>query len=450
MLDGLLARGEGKTLEFKEILNEGILKTIIAFANTSGGQIIIGVKDNPRSVIGLANSLREEERLANMIADKIEPLLVPDIEILSYRTKELIVVRVPHAAGPFYLKSEGAEKGVYTRVGSTNRRVDQTMLSALRLFASNLTYDELPTLKGEIDWDLVKEVFGWINKKPNEKTCEMLGIFSSRSGHVTPTIGGVLLFDKNRFVLLPDSIIRCARFEGTTKEKILDHIDIQAPLPFAVEEIIRFIERNTQKQAKIGEIFREDIHEYPPLIVREAVMNAILHADYSLQGCHIQIAIFNDRIEITNPGGFPFGQTLEKALAGFSKLRNRVLGRVFRELNMIEQWGSGIQRMFGICERQGIKLPEIVEMDHQFRVTLFSKRVKKPKSSGWQEVLIKHLKKEKVVATKAAAKVWNISDRASRDRLKIMQEEGILRRVATSEKDPRAVFILNESISSQN
>ncbi len=446
MLDGFLAHGEGKILEFKENANsiDGIVKTVIAFANTAGGTLIIGIRDKTREVVGVANSLREEERLASAITDSVMPLLVPDIEIYSYRERELIVIRVPHAAGPYYLKAEGSEKGVYIRFGSTNRKADREMVSSLRLFASNLTYDELPLPKGEVDWESVKKAFSWVKKRPTEKTCEMLGVFSSRSGRLSPTIGGVLLFDLGRLKLLPDSTVRCARFSGTTKERILDQIEIETPLPFAIQEAIQFIERNTRLEGKIGRVLREDIPEYPPFVIREAVINAFLHSDYSMKGCHIQIAIFDERIEITNPGGFPFGQTLEKALAGFSLLRNRVIGRVFRELNLIEQWGSGLQRMFSICHRQGLKLPEIVELNNQCRITLFSTRIKKAKQLPWVEILVRYLKKEKFINTKTAAKVWEVSDRAARDRLKIMLEEGLLQRIATSEKDPRAIFVLRK------
>lgn len=454
MLDGILAHGEGKTLEFKENANslDGIIKTIIGFANTAGGILIVGIRDKTREVIGVRNALLEEERLANAIADCVAPLLVPDIEVQSFRDRELIILRVPHVAGPFYLKSEGPEKGVYIRFGSTNRKADQEMVSLLKLFASNLTYDELPSPKGEVDWELVKKAFSCVKKRPSEKTCEMLGVFSSRPGQLNstklyPTIGGILLFDPNRLKSFPDSTVRCARFGGTTKEKIIDQNEIELPLPFAIEEVIRFIERNTRVEGKIGRIQREDIPEYPPLVIREAIINAFLHTDYSMKGCHIQIAIFEDRIEITNPGGFPFGQTLEKALAGFSRLRNRVLGRVFRELNLIEQWGSGIQRMFAICERQGLKTPEIAELNNQFRLILFSKRIKKTRQLPEREILIKHLKKEKIVTTKTAADIWKISTRAARDRLRVMLDEGVLRRIATSEKDPRAIFVLNESIN---
>jgi predicted HTH transcriptional regulator len=449
MLEDLLACDESKILEFKENTTspDGIIKSIIAFANTAGGTLIVGVKDKTREVIGVSNILHEEERLTNIIADCVAPLLMPDVEIHSWRDRELIIIRVPHAAGPFYLKSEGPEKGVYVRFGSTNRRADQEMLSLLKLFATNLTYDELSVSRGKIDADLLRRAFSWVQKQPSDKNCEMLGIFSNRSGQLHPTIGGVLLFDSDRLALFPDSLIRCARFEGVTKEKIIDHVEIDLPITFAIDEIIRFIERNTRIEAKIGRLHRENIAEYPPVIIREAVINAVLHADYSMKGCHIQIAIFDNRIEIINPGGFPFGQTLEKAKAGFSRLRNRVIGRVFRELNLIEQWGSGIQRMYVTCERQGIKLPEIIEFNNQFRLTLFSERVQKVLQSPWIEILTTYLKEEKSVSTKQASILWNVTDRTARDRLRVMLSEGIIRRLATSHKDPKAVFVLSESNS---
>lgn len=444
MLDDYLSQPESKLLEFKENAKNlnGIIKTIIAFANTAGGILIIGVQDKTKEILGIPNVLKEEERLASAIVDSIAPLLVPDIEIHTSRERELIIVRVPHAAGPFYLKSEGPEKGVYIRFGSTNRVADQEMFSALKLFSMNLTFDELPQIKGRIDWPFAKNAFKRVKKNITEKTAENLGIVSTHSGKSYPTTGGILLFGANRLELFPDSIIRCARFAGSTREKILDQTEIVSYLPVAVQEAITFVNRNTKLEGRIGKIVRKDIAEYPPLAMREGIINALLHADYSMKGCHIQIAIFEGRTEITNPGGLPFGQTMQKALSGFSRLRNRVLGRVFRELNLIEQWGSGLQRIIAVCQRQGLKPPEFEEFNNQFRLTLFSTRVEKITLHPWEEKLIEHLKITKSITPQEVAKLWKISDRGARTRLKIMIEGGIIQRIGTSTKDPRAKFIL--------
>src|SRR3990167_8095704 len=137
MIEQLLAENEGKTIEFKETARSlaGIMKTVVAFANSAGGVIVIGVKDKTKELVGLPQILSEEERLANAITDNILPLLTPDIEIQSIRGKELLNNLVSHRIGPNYLKSEGPERGVLVGFGSTIRSFDAEMLHSLRLLA---------------------------------------------------------------------------------------------------------------------------------------------------------------------------------------------------------------------------------------------------------------------------------------------------------------------------
>ncbi|MBS0622300.1 MAG: putative DNA binding domain-containing protein [Verrucomicrobia bacterium] len=443
MINEYLAQHEGKTLEFKENGRSlaNVIKTIISFANTAGGLLIIGVKDKTKEVIGVLHPLQEEERIANAINDSIAPLIVPDIEIHTYRDRELIIIRVPHAAGPFYLKTAGPERGVYIRFGSTNRIADDELLNSLKLFAENRTYDELPSPKGILDEKAIKTSFEIVKKHPTQKHLEALNILTEHFYKQIPTVGGILLFGSNRSRLYPDALIRCARFRGITKEKIIDQQDFSSHLPVVIHEILSFIAKNTFLEGVIGKIHREDLPEYPTFALREAVINAILHADYSVKGCNIQIAIFDDRIEITNPGGLPFGQTIQKALAGFSKLRNRVIGRVFRELNLIEQWGSGLQRILELCKKEGLKPPLIEEHNNQFRLILYGKRTERRQLLEWEQILLGYLEEHKSVSTKTAAKIWNVSDRTARTRLKTLITSGRLQRIATSEKDPFAIFV---------
>jgi ATP-dependent DNA helicase RecG len=443
MIEQLLAQNEGKTIEFKETARSlsGIMKTVVAFANSAGGVIVVGVKDKTKELIGLPQILSEEERLANAITDSILPLLTPDIEIQSSRGKELLIIRVSHGIGPYYLKSEGPERGVYVRFGSTNRSVDAEMLDSLRLLAKKISYDELPHPHGKLDMEVIKKVFEWVGKRPTAQALENLGIETSRSGKKYPTNGGVLLFGSNRLQLFPDSLIRCARFAGSNREKILDQTDINASLPLAADLIIAFIERNISKEGRIGRMLREDIPQYPSVAIREAVINALLHTDYAMTGCHIQIAVFDNRIEFTNPGGLPFGQTIEKALTGSSRIRNRVIARVFRELRLIEQWGSGFRRMIEACRNQGLKPPLMEEMNNQFRLILYSEQVEAVVLSSWAEKLLDYLKKENAVSAKTAVKLWNVSSRTARNRLKQLQQQGIIVRIGTSENDPGAIYI---------
>jgi ATP-dependent DNA helicase RecG len=447
-IENLLHQNEGKTLEFKEntIPLERIVKTVIAFSNTAGGTIIIGVRDKTKEIIGVPNALKEEERITNAVANSITPLLMPDIEIKTYRSKELILIHVYHAIGPYYLKSEGANRGTYVRFGSTNRVADRDMINGLRLLARNLSFDELPHLQDrKVDLDMItlKRLFEDVGKDIDEQKCEALGLLVSQSGKLYASYGGILFCSKQKNILFPDAIIQCARFAGTDKVHFLDHLDIDTYLPLAVEPAIAFIKKHISIRSEIGSVQRVDISQYPLVALREAIVNALVHADYSMRGISTTIAIFDDRIEITNPGGLTPGLTLEQALAGSSRLRNRVIGRAFKELKIIEQWGTGIKRMREACQQQGLQMPHFEEIFNQFRVTLYSTPESKPIFRPWQKKLIEHLRAHGRISPKEAALLWNISPRTTREKLKQMADLGFIQKAGTSTQDPYAVYTLS-------
>lgn len=126
MIEDLLKQKKGKTLEFKENTNslERIIKTVIAFANTAGGPILIGIKDKTHDVVGIKNIIKEEEKIANAIADSIYPIIMPSLQFFTWRKKDILMINVPHSIGPHYLKSKGYKNGIYIRLGSTNRIAD--------------------------------------------------------------------------------------------------------------------------------------------------------------------------------------------------------------------------------------------------------------------------------------------------------------------------------------
>ena len=175
-----LHQPEGRTLEFKENCNnmQGIIKSVIAFANTAGGVLVIGVRDQTREIIGVEDPLAQEERLTSVISDSIAPLILPDIDIQTVKNRELLVIMVPHTAGPFFLKGKGEEEGVYVRFGSTNRKADGELLLSLRLVARNRTFDESPQPGGRIDEPTVEKTFK-----------ELDGAIHSDSWHLHRTSG---------------------------------------------------------------------------------------------------------------------------------------------------------------------------------------------------------------------------------------------------------------------
>ncbi len=447
IIEELLAKSENKTLEFKESTQalSGIIKTIIAFANTAGGTLVIGIQDKTKEIVGLGNPLIEEERLASAISDSISPLLVPDIAIHTYRNKELILIQVPHVAGPFYLKSAGPENGVLIRFGSTNRVVDREMLQVLRDYARNTYFDEKPCLKSQeddLDWEIIKKIFQDADKKITAHHAQSISMLIQYGNKVYPSNGAAILFAKNHLQLFPEAMIRCARFLGEDKVTFLDQLEIETYLPLAIEEAIKFIRRNTTMAAQIGEVRRVDIPEYPPEAIREAIINAVVHADYAMRGSTITITIFDNRIEIANPGGLMLGLTLEKALNGFSRVRNRVIAKVFRELKLIEKWGTGLKRIQDACHKHGLESPLFEELSNHFRVTLYSKANRQPILKPWQQDIVRELKKKKRMSTQEAAQILEVTPRNARLKLKSLVDAGVVKKVGTSANDPHSGYVL--------
>jgi predicted HTH transcriptional regulator len=174
---------------------------------------------------------------------------------------------------------------------------------------------------------------------------ETLRLLTVHQSRLVPTVGGVLLFGKHRERDFPDAWIQAGRFAGEDKSRIIDHVEIHALPVRAVEEAIAFVTKHSVHGAEIGAVRRVERWSVPPAAVREAVINAVVHADYAQRGAPIRVAMFDDRLEVESPGLLPFGLTIEDLPQGVSKLRNRVIGRVFHALGLIEQWGSGIQRI---------------------------------------------------------------------------------------------------------
>ncbi len=449
-VEELLTRPEGKTLEFKQDLSapKNIVKTLTAFANTAGGVLLIGIEDGSKAVLGVEHPLDEEERLCNLVADSIEPRLVPSVEMVHWEGRTLLAVEVyPSSLRPHWLKSLGMENGVLVRVGSTNRKADGPLTAELRRSALNIPYDEeaMPDLNPEaLDFRVASGLFAGL-RQWNEQTPETLHLITRHQGRLVPTVGGVLLFGNRRAEFFPDSWIQCGRFGGTDKARILDQRDIRTHLPLALHEAFEFVRKHASRAAEFGELRRKDIWDVPLEAVREALTNAIVHADYSQTGAPIRLAMYDDRLEIENPGLLAGGLTISDVQAGVSKLRNRVIGRVFKELNLIEQWGSGFQRMAASCREIGLPEPTLEEVAFRFRVTfrLQSVAAQPQRDDTDRKImeLIRASEAEGGASTQSLSQAVGISARAMRERLARLVKVGRIVAVGKSAYDPKRRYL---------
>ena len=449
LLDAL-RRPEGKTLEFKRDLSspDGLLRTVVSFANTAGGVVLVGVEDRTRNVRGISDPFALEERIASLITDSIVPRLLPDLEILAYRKTHVVAVQVhPSPARPHHLVRAGVQAGTYVRVGSTNRRADDALIAEMRRFARGEAFDEraMPALNSEaIDFRAASESFASV-RRLGKKDLETLRLVTEHQGRRVPTAGGILLFGHDRLRHFPDAWVQVGRFSGTDRARITDHTELKGPLLDAIERAIAFVEKHSNHGAQIGRLRRSEQWSLPPAAVREAVINAVAHTDYSQSGAPIRIALFDDRLEVENPGLLPFGLTVADLPLGVSKLRNRVIGRILHELGLVEQWGSGVQRMIAACRDAGLATPIFEEIGIRFRVTLRTAPVQSAALDQINRAIVTLVRAPEGLATRQIADKIGLTARATRTRLAALVDLGLVREIGTGPQDPKRRYFSTEA-----
>ncbi len=450
-IEKLLKNTEGKTLEFKQNLSSpiGVLRTIVAFANTAGGTIILGVEDKSKKVCGVENPLEIEEKLANLIADCISPQIIPEVEVVLWRNSYLLTIEIfPSSVKPHYLKKQGVDKGTYIRVGSTNRLVDNIMLSELQRVRIDDSFDKQAMTElnsEEIDFRVASELFEPV-KKLNKQDLLSMNITTKYQNKQVPTIGGEILFGRDRLQYFPDAWIQVGRFKGATKTNIFDTQDIVSYPILAIDSVMDFVQKHAMQTIEINEVRNTKIWNVPMVAIREALINAVVHTDYSQQGSPIRISIFDDRIEIENPGLLMFGLTVDDIKCGLSKLRNRVLGQIFYRLGLIERWGSGIRRIIDSCVEAGFQEPQFEEIGTHFRVTIFTEIVSKPLLDEIDQKIITLLKKTNGLTTKEVADKIKKSQRTARTRLLGLIEKGFVVELAKNINDPGRKYFYKDNV----
>lgn len=388
--NGRIGRSESKNIEFKEMLpknSEKYTKTVVAYANTQGGKVIFGVVDETREIVGIDEAIlfQTMDSIANAVSDSCEPQIVPEIEPYTVEGKTVIVVTVAAAPSrPYYLKSKGKEKGTYIRVAGTTRLASSEKIKELEMEGEKISWDELTCVGFNVTEKAVKKLCKDMNTRRKEMQ-EQKGLTEklpmvTRTNLVNwkvlkKTNDGYLA--SNAFALLtsehfPFSKTQCAVFKGTDRAMFLDKREYTGPLYEQIDEALNFVLRNIRLGAKIEGLLRKESYELPVEAIREMIVNAHCHRNMRDESC-VQVAIYDDRLEVTSPGGLYNGLTFEEALQGHSKLRNRAIANVFSQIGLIEAWGTGLQRIQNLAKEYRLPDVEFIEMPETFRVNLFRK-----------------------------------------------------------------------------
>ena len=367
-----IQKGESKTLEFKQQLPKGqqIAKTLIAFANSSGGKLIVGVTDD-RQLVGIQDDIFElQDKITSMIYELCAPQLAAQIYIENIDGVELLVVEVARGSlFPYYLKSVGREQGTYIRLGASNRVASPEHIQQLELQRLNISFDALANYQyplEKLNLTVLEEAFKAADKTLTLEKMLNLQLVIEEQGQRYASHGLLILLGQYEHVMT-----QCARFKGTNMSVFLDRKEYTGDLFSQIEQTEIFIKNHLSLRAEIRGLKRYDYLEIPENAIREALVNAYVHRDYSNFGRNIKVAVYDDLVNIVSPGGLPNGLTEADLLQGRSEIRNRVLARVFRELGYIEHWGSGLQRIKQMCEAENLPTPEFLETNDFFDVKLY-------------------------------------------------------------------------------
>lgn len=353
---------ENETVELKSIVVDDIKKEIIAFANSDGGTLYIGIRDDGE-VVGLNDPDGTALQVSNMVRDSIKP----DVTMfLHYKTieeagKKIIEINVQRGTDrPYYLAKKGMRpEGVYVRQGYSAVPATDTAIRRMIKETDGDRFETMRCLEQELTFEATEKEFQFRNVEFGPQQMRTLKLVDNDGLYSNLAL---LLSDQNPYT------IKVAVFQGTTQMIFKDRREFGGSLMKQMNEVYEYIDFRNQTRATIEKLSRIDVRDYPVIAVREALLNLIVHRDYSFSASAL-ISIYDDRIELVSIGGLMPGIDLEDVLAGLSVCRNQNLANVFYRLHLIEAYGTGLTKILEAYEGASEK-PVISTTKNSFKIAL--------------------------------------------------------------------------------
>lgn len=353
---------ESVDTEFKEKYVADIKKTVVAFANTQGGNIYIGRADDG-SIVGVDHPDEVMLQAVNAVRSAIKPdiTMFTDFSVVTIDGKAIVKVSVQRGADrPYYLAEKGLKPGgVFVRQGSSSAPASEAAIRHMIKETDGDSYENARSFNQELSFDTLEQemLMRFIDLGPAQM--QTLGIKNSDGLY---TNLGLLLSDQCLHT------IKAAYFEGNDKIIFKDRKEFGGSLLQQLADCYHYLDIFNRTRASISGLYRIDEQDYPPEAVREALINAIVHREYSLSGS-ILVNIYEDRIEITSLGGLVPGVSLEAIRVGVSQSRNERLANVFYRMRLIEAYGTGITKIISCYRGQKVQ-PRFIAVDGAFQVVL--------------------------------------------------------------------------------
>lgn len=353
---------ESETVELKEQVTDDIKKEIIAFANCEGGKLYIGVNNNGEA-IGIHNPDHTMLQITNMVRDNIKPDITMFLhyDVVEADGKQIIVIDIQRGSNrPYYLSKKGLRpEGVYVRRGTSAVPSTDTAIRHMIKETDGDNFEELRSLQQTLTFQAADNAFTKRGIPFGALQKQTLGLINSDGIY---TNLGLLLSEQCAHT------IKIAVFEGTDPSIFKDRREFTGSLLQQLNEAYEYIDFRNQTRATFDGLYRIDTRDYPEVALREALLNALIHRDYSFSAS-TNIRIYHDRIEFISIGGLLSGVTLDDVTLGLSVCRNPRLANLFYRLELIEAYGTGLQKIMQAYAQRGI-VPEIQTTDNAFKIIL--------------------------------------------------------------------------------
>jgi len=368
---------EGQTIELKREYTDDIKKSVVAFANTNDGAIYLGIEDSG-NIVGVSDGDGTMLKVSNTIRDSIKP----DVTMfVSYERQELagkIVIKVliqKGASSPYYIAGKGIRpEGVYVRQGASSVPASETLILRMIKETDGEKYEEMRSLIQELTFAEAEKEFK-LRKIP-------LGLSQQKSLKLTHGDGiysnlGLLLSDQCKHT------IKAAVFAGIDKTTFKDRREFGGSLLKQLNDVYEYIDLHNLTRSEFTGLHRNDKRDYPLEAIREALLNTLVHRDYSFSGSTL-ISIFNDRLEFVSIGGLVKGISYSDIMLGVSITRNENLANIFYRLTLVEAYGIGMQKILRSYADHPSK-PIVEVSDNAFKITLPNTNAEVPESARQQE-----------------------------------------------------------------
>ena len=437
-LEQRIAQGENATTEFKENFDQEVIETAAAFANTDGGTVLIGVTDR-REIRGITIGKETLSNFSNRIAQATEPRVTLEIRPVDIEGKSVLLIRIAASA----LKPISVKGVCYRRVGNSNRVMSPQEIARMHLNATGQTWDGLLVTRASMDDIDEKKVEWYLNRretirnvsKPQDMS--IAAFFKNIKGvsdEETPTHAGILFFGKYPQRFFYNAQLRVVRFKGTSViHPVIDRVDCFDTLWENVDAAEEFIRRNIRLLSfRTSRSFqRDDKFEYPLEALREAVINALIHRNYQ-ETADVRVFIFDNRVEVINPGTFPEGVSPDEPT---HNPVNPTLSQLMFDIGFIERYGAGIRMMQRLCKEWGNKEPRYMFHPLETKI-IFDSPIQETtyieiddiseQLNERQKNALFYVEKNEQIATREYAEINHISPRTAYTELKDLTDKGLL------------------------